>query len=271
MLVPLSLLGFVYLATFLIWGFVAHRVTLPGMQWGALASVIVATAVVVASYEHGRWSIGLAGPAGLAARESLTGAVGAVILILTADALVLSTTGLHRVRGNGFPWFELANVYLPAAIHEELLFRGYALQKLAVRWPRFAVVFVAAVFAALHLGNHSITLIAVANIFVAGVLLGLTWLVTRRLWFAIGLHLVWNLLSGPVLGYNVSGYISETTVWRTVGTGPLILTGGGFGIEGSIWMLAIESIAVGLVCWWMVRRNYNQHPQVIAHHLPEDP
>ena len=267
---PLSLLGAVYFATFLIWGFLGRFVQLPGLQWGALVSVVVATLVVVASFEHGRWPLGLAAPPRIAVSEAFGGGIFAAVLIFAGDGLILATTNLRHLQGNGFPWDELATIYLPAVLHEELLFRGYAMQKLATRWPRFAVGFMAAVFALLHLGNEAVSVLAIANIFVAGVLLGLTWLVTGRLWFAIGLHLIWNLLSGPILGYNVSGYESRRTVWRTSGSGAPILTGGGFGIEGSIWMLLVELLAVALVCWWIWRRNYNQRPPLLFHHLPED-
>ena len=265
---PLSLLGSVYLATFIAWGFCGRFLALPGSQWGALLSITVATVVVIYVCEHGRWSLGLVTSPRLALSEAVAGGVFASGIILGADGLILLSTGLRHLPGTGFPWGELWGVYLPAAVHEELLFRGYALQKIAERWPKFAVVFVAGVFAALHLGNDAVSLLAMANIFVAGVLLGLTWLATRRLWFALGLHLVWNLLSGPILGYNVSGYVSQTTVWRTSGAGPRILTGGGFGIEGSLWMLGVELLALGLFGWWMSRRNYNR--RLLVHHLPED-
>ena len=266
-LAPLSLLVSVYLATFVLWGFCRRFLALPGAQWAALFSVVVATVTVIAICERGRWTLGLRTRPSIALREVFAGGVFASGLILGADALILLSTHLRHVRGTGFPWQELWGVYLPAAVHEELLFRGYALQKLALRWPRFAVLFVAAVFAALHLGNDAVSMLAMANIFVAGVLLGLTWLATRRLWFALGLHLAWNLLSGPILGYNVSGYVSHATVWRTSGSGRPILTGGAFGIEGSLWMLAVELMALALFGWWMFRRNYNRRPLVPE--LPE--
>jgi hypothetical protein len=68
----------------------------------------------------------------------------------------------------------------------------------------------------------------------------------QRLWFPIGIHFVWNVLSGPILGYGVSGYVAETAVFRTIGSGPLLVTGGAFGIEGSVWMAAAE---LGGIFW----------------------
>jgi hypothetical protein len=47
----------------------------------------------------------------------------------------------------------------------------------------------------------------------------------------------------------VSGYAAEATVFRTIGYGPLVVTGGMFGIEGSIWMAAAELAGI----FWMTR------------------
>ena len=70
-----------------------------------------------------------------------------------------------------------------------------------------------------------------------------------RLWFPIGLHLAWNLMSGPILGHEVSGYVSEATLFITQGEGAPWLTGGDFGIEGSAFMTAIEIAAIALLVW----------------------
>jgi uncharacterized protein len=68
-----------------------------------------------------------------------------------------------------------------------------------------------------------------------------------RLWFPIGIHIAWNVASGPILGYDVSGYVSSHTLWRTVGNGNLLVTGGEFGIEGSVVSLVVEAFAVALL------------------------
>ena len=86
-----------------------------------------------------------------------------------------------------------------------------------------------------------------ANLFFAGILLALAYARYERLWFPIGIHLGWNLLSGPILGYNVSGYASRETVLRTVGRGSPWLTGGLFGIEGSVWIVLVELAGIALL------------------------
>ncbi|MDP9362285.1 MAG: CPBP family intramembrane metalloprotease [Acidobacteriota bacterium] len=240
LLAALSLFVSLYLAAFLAGGYLTAIAGMYFNQWVMLLSVCVATVGTVAIIEGGVWRLGVFVAPRLAARELLLGCGAAVLLIAAADGLVLLTTKLRHVAGNGFPWLELVTVYLPAVFHEELLFRGYPFQKLWRTNRLGAVLFTSIVFAALHGGNNAVSWLAMANLFFAGILLALAYARYERLWFPIGIHLAWNLLSGPILGYNVSGYVSSESVLRTVGRGMPWLTGGMFGIEGSIWIAIVE-------------------------------
>jgi membrane protease YdiL (CAAX protease family) len=242
---PVAMFAAVYLAA--LYGGVVLRVA--HSQWVALIAVALASVLAVAIVDRGRWDLGLVDSPVRAAKHFWGGVLFAVALIGIADLLILAFTPLHHRMGNGFPFAELAAVYLPAAVHEELLFRGYPFQKLWVRFPRSAIIGVSLLFAALHAFNDSVTVLALTNVFLGGVLLSLAYALYEKLWLPIGLHLAWNLMSGPVLGYGVSGFIPEASVVRTMGGGPSILTGGGFGIEGSVLMTAVEVAAIA-VLWW---------------------
>ena len=219
----------------------------PWIQWVGLIAVSVATFATVMLWDRGQWPLGLFVPPRLAVPEFLLGGLFGVVLIAMCAALVVLSTPSWHERGAGFPWRDVLVVYIPAAVHEELLFRGYAFQKLH-RWHRtFALVFVALIFAALHLGNVAVTWLGLANIFLGGILLGLAYERYGRLWFPIGLHLMWNVTSGPILGHEVSGYDSMMTLLVERGSGPSWLTGGDFGIEGSIWMTLTEVTAIAFL------------------------
>ena len=229
-----------YLASFTI----GLWLRLPYSQWIALLAVVIATVVAIASCESGRWALGLSW------RQMPRAGLGiafAVALIGTAAALIAALTPLRHGRGNGFPWNELVFVYLPAVFHEELLFRGYGFQKLYTRSRAFAILGVSAAFAALHGWNEGITPLALVNIFLGGVLLSLAYAIRRDLWFPLGIHLGWNLMSGPILGYNVSGFIPEESMLTVIEAGPPLATGGAFGIEGSVVMTVVEAVAIVLL------------------------
>ena len=220
---------------------------LPYAQWAALIAAIAATAFAVRVAEGGRWRVGLLVPPKLAAFDFLRGVVFATALVLLADALIIATTGIRQGRGTGLAGWELIAVFVPAAVHEEVVFRGYVFQKLRA-WNRGAAIgFTSVLFGALHYNNHGITAVAMLNLFLAGVLLALAYERFERLWFPIGIHLAWNILSGPILGFGVSGYVARATLFRTIGSGPAWITGGAFGIEGSLWMAAVETAGIFLL------------------------
>lgn len=219
----------------------------PLVYWSGLIAVTSATAAAVAISEKGRWELGLFVQPRVAARELAAGSAIGFVLVGLAALLVAATTAVRHLWGGGFPWLEIVAVFLPAALHEELLFRGYPFQKI-YRWNRGLAIFVfAAVFSALHGGNPGVTALALTNIFLGGVLLGLAYALHERLWFPIGLHLAWNVMSGPILGHEVSGYEPMRTLFVETGDGAWWLTGGAFGVEGSLWMTVVELIAIAVV------------------------
>jgi uncharacterized protein len=242
--VPLSLFGSIYLATFL----VCAWLTAPMFyQWDGLAAVTVATAATILLHEKGRWRVGLAAPPLVAVRELLLGAAFAVVLIGAGDILIMASTDLRHAAGTGFPWPELLFVYLPAVFHEELLFRGYPYQKVRSFNRSGAIVFTASIFAVAHGRNAGASPLAIVNLVLAGVLLALAYELHQRLWLPIGIHMAWNLLSGPVLGYHVSGYVPRHTLLTVTGGGADWLTGGWFGIEASAWLVVVEIAGIAVL------------------------
>jgi membrane protease YdiL (CAAX protease family) len=127
-----------------------------------------------------------------------------------------------------------AAVLLPAALAEELAFRGVPLLALSRAFGRYpAMIGLAVVFALAHLENPSVTWLALANIALAGVFLALVFFTPGGLWTSTGAHLGWNLtLAG--LGAPVSG-LPLAIPWLSYSPGePGWLTGGAFGPEGGV-------------------------------------
>lgn len=226
----------------------------PAPQWAGLLAASGSSAMMVLWWEGGRWPLGLSGPPLRATRELAWGLIWGAGLVAAAAVAVAAASDLTHGRGRGFPIAETLAVFLPAAVHEELLFRGYPFQKLR-EWNRpFALALMAAVFALLHLGNPSIGAIGMANIVLGGLLLAFAYERYLRLWFPIGVHLAWNLTTGPVFGHEVSGYEPGATLLTESGAGPDWLTGGEFGLEGSLVLTAAELCAIALL-WNKRSRN----------------
>lgn len=137
----------------------------------------------------------------------------------------------------------------PAALAEELAFRGFPLVVLERAVGRgSAIVVMSVLFAALHAWNPSVTALGLGNIALAGVLLGLAFFAPGGIWTAWGAHLGWNL-SIAALDAPVSG-LPFTVPLVDFSPGPEAwLTGGSFGPEGGV----AATVVLGLGSVWLAR------------------
>lgn len=195
-----------------------------------------------------------------AARDSVVGmGVGAAMLVLAAILLAMASMA-RWVADTGTGWEYVAALaqslafFAVAAAAEEAAFRGYAFQALVQgigAWP--AMLGTSALFALAHGGNPGVTTLALVNIFLAGVMLGVAYLKTRSLWFATAVHLGWNWTMQSLLGFPVSGLNEwDTPLYDVRETGPDLLTGGAFGPEAGA--VATLAIVAGTVWMWRTRR-----------------
>ncbi|MBL8548428.1 MAG: CPBP family intramembrane metalloprotease [Hyphomonadaceae bacterium] len=135
-------------------------------------------------------------------------------------------------------------------VTQETLARGYIFQEL---WGKYgaapAAIVTTLFFLAIHAApilKGSQGLIAGANILLASIMLCIACARTGALWLAIGIHLGWNGLQGPVLGLNVTGLDLAFGSWRVFTfSGAPLLTGGDMGVEGGL--VGLIGPAVGIV------------------------
>ena len=158
--------------------------------------------------------------------------------LMVAVFAVLAVIGSYRITAVGWNKGILIGLAagIIAGVGEELLFRGILLRLLEAwlgSWWALAVT--AVLFGAVHLGNTDATAFgAVAIALEGGILLGACYLVTRRLWFAIGLHAAWNFVQGGIFGSEISGTVRSRGLFEASFSGSDVLTGGGMGVEGSV-------------------------------------
>jgi len=179
------------------------------------------------------------------------------LVLFSIIVAVIATFGGYRVIG-----YRGAEVMIPAlaiAIYsgftEEIVFRGLFF-RLTEKWlgTRWALVLSAALFGALHLGNPNATLLAgVAIMLEAGIMLAAIYMLTRRLWMAIGLHGAWNFAQGGVYGIPVSGGAMDGVLRPDI-RGSDLLTGGAFGAEASLPAIVVAT-AFGLALLYVAWRR----------------
>ncbi len=198
-----------------------------------------ATTWLFLHWERRPWStVGLDRRAGWMAE--LAAGIGLGAALMAAITALEIGTGWYRfdgtvpavaaVRDLGFGLV----VYAAVAFGEELVTRGYVLQRLAEGWGRgWATVLSSLIFGLLHIGNPGSGPIPILGIFMAGLMLAQAYWSSGRLWLPIGLHWAWNYFQGPVFGFPVSG-TGASGLLRLVPVGPEPLTGGSFGPEASL-------------------------------------
>ena len=149
---------------------------------------------------------------------------------------------------------------LIVAFYEEVVFRGYILNNLLASVNKWLALLITAIlFALAHSANPDFSIIPAINIFLAGILLGINYIYTKNLWFAIMLHFSWNFFQGPILGYKVSGLNMQSLLEREL-QGNVFFTGGNFGFEGSILATLLYTAAcITLVC--VYEKKYAHHSQ----------
>ena len=154
--------------------------------------------------------------------------------------------------------FIVSMMLFMAAFDEELIFRGYILNNMMDatnnRW--IALAGYSVLFALLHAGNPSIwsTWVPMTELFAAGFILGISYTFTKNLWFPTFFHFGWNFFQG-LFGFEISGLNVDS--WKVIshentGNVPDIVSGGSFGIEGSVITLSCT-----IICTYLIFKYYN--------------
>ena len=203
----------------------------------SLVAVLAATAVMLRSVDRRAWSdVGLSRDAARVGRFVAGGCLGAAPIALASGALLLigwlvvvpTQAGSSLAAG-----LRISVFLLPAALHEEVLCRGYLLTVIRDSvGVTGAVVSTSVLFGLLHLANADATAESVLVVILAGLFLAAIRVVFDSLYAAWAAHFAWNWVMAVPLHAPVSGLRLEAPDYRTVSAGPAWITGGGWGPEG---------------------------------------
>jgi membrane protease YdiL (CAAX protease family) len=193
----------------------------------------------------------------------------AIMAIAVGIAAVL---GVYRIVGPGDTSrlvLELVTVAILPGVMEELMFRGILfrwIEDFGGSWA--ALLITSALFGLAHIMNPNATWFSSFAIAVeAGVLLGGAYMLTRSLWFPMGLHAAWNFTQGEIFDVPVSG-IDEHGLVQAKLSGPPLLSGGSFGLEASLIAL-IPATAIGVwLVWYAIKRGKIVAPHWVRHRRP---
>ncbi|MFH1501451.1 MAG: CPBP family intramembrane glutamic endopeptidase [Candidatus Eisenbacteria bacterium] len=198
-------------------------------------------------YMRPGWSLDFAKGGGLAVL---------VLGVIFAFSLIVGTIS---VEGFSRPAPEGTNVvaylvgtlvaFLLVGFYEELMFRGYVLQRVNERAGRFVSILVASLlFAVLHGANPGADAFGIVNTTIIAVILSVLYFRTRSLWMPVGFHFAWNFFLGYVYSMPVSG-LPIYGILNVVEVDPESrLTGGSYGPEAGL------ACTIALALWgvWLI-------------------
>ena len=132
---------------------------------------------------------------------------------------------------------------------EEFIFRGYFMNTLGGRHHWAAAVGIsAAAFSLSHGLNPGFGILVFINLFLFGAFAGLYMLYFDDIWGVSAIHSVWNFAQGNLFGISVSGTGNTESLLRTTAnSSSKLLTGGDFGIEGSIITTVVLGAAIAVI------------------------
>ena len=193
---------------------------------------------------------------------SLKGKINDIILGMTLGLLLMAVGYtililLGEIKFVGFN-YDLKNIillfllFIAVSIAEETYVRDYVLKNLLQSFnPIISLIISSAIFSLLHFFNPNVNYIALTELFIAGILLGISYVYTKNLWFPIALHLSWNFFQ-VMFGFNVSGMDTYSLIEFEIIENNNI-NGGDFGFEGSYL-----SILFSLIMMYFLWKYYKK-------------
>jgi membrane protease YdiL (CAAX protease family) len=176
------------------------------------------------------------------------------LVMITAMILLIRAFGGYsfgeRALAGAAVWSYAAQwgfVFLCVGFFEEFFFRGYTQYTLAsgIRfWPAATVL--SAVFGAFHHGNSGEDVVGMLSVFVISMFFCLTLRRTGNLWFAVGVHASFDWGETYLFSVPNSGIVAPGHLLNSSFHGPVWLTGGTVGPEGSVMAFVVMAAAAAI-------------------------
>lgn len=158
----------------------------------------------------------------------------------------------HAFRPVSFLLLFIAVLIQSAA--EELICRVFIYQRLVRRYgkPLMAAVVNAAFFAMIHLSNPGVTGMAIANIFIYGLLFSAMVVYMDSPWAAMAAHAGWNFCQNILLGLPNSGMVLPYSVFKldAAAAADSFAYSVSFGLEGTVTACVLLMAVTGVIVWW---------------------
>ncbi|MBP7185547.1 MAG: CPBP family intramembrane metalloprotease [Ruminococcus sp.] len=185
--------------------------------------------------------------------------IGAVLM--TAIVLLSALFGAQKISFCSGVNFGLIGLYWIGwffqGMSEEFIFRGYLMNTVGGKHNFIIALTVSSLaFALAHAANPGFGPFVLVNLALFAVFAGLYMILTDDIWGGCAIHSIWNCTQGNLYGISVSGTNEMESVMKTVAdSDSKLLTGGAFGIEGSIFTTIVLLVASAIVLYLMKKKG----------------
>ena len=189
-------------------------------------------------------------------KEFFVGVLGGGVIMILGFLILIAFNEINFTNFfyDGIQLLLSVLLFVSVAVLEEVLLRGYILRNLMISFNKYvALVISSLLFASMHLANPNMDLFSFIDLFLAGILLGISYIYTKNLWFPIGLHLGWNFFQS-LLGFNVSGQDFYSLVEFKIAEANTF-NGGAFGFEGSILSIIAEILFIFTIWFYYFKKQ----------------
>lgn len=185
------------------------------------------------------------------------------LVFISIIMLIISLLGSYKISGLN-PERLLAPIILmaiQAGILEEILTRGVLFRIVEDGLGTWLSVLISAlIFGFLHIWNQNATVFSSFSIAItAGVILALFYVLTRKLWVPIGIHIAWNFTLGGIYNAPVSGNQPRGLLDSEL-SGHELITGGAFGPEASIVTIIFFVLTGAYLTWLVIKKGAYKKP-----------
>ena len=165
-----------------------------------------------------------------------------IILIIIILSITIKIRITFQSLSTNILWYII--IFFIVAISEETLSRGYIFTNLYNQTNKYLAIFISSlIFSLMHFFNSSMNWIGILNIVLVGIFFCQLYLIRMDLSIPIGFHFSWNLFQGPVFGFSVSGFTTQSILNIEDFSGTKF-SFENFGLEGSLISTCVLVVSI---------------------------
>lgn len=187
--------------------------------------------------------------------KEMPGGFAIGFLTISLSIFILYLSGHYQFLGISAAHYSLRlfMVLAVAALIEDLFTRGLILRELENWLGTHIAIAIVMLIETWHVFNDNSNLFSLFIDLIWGFTMSMLFVYTKRVWLPFFFHLGWNFAQ-PFYGSNLTGLDSMGTIIQSRFEGPVLLTGGRIGIEGSI-ITTLFLLSIGMFLYYRANKE----------------